>query len=181
MNYMSKCSKSASCTSNTSCSKKHEHCCPTVIKCNVNTTTTSLTSTSTTALDLVTVNVNTCNIDNPCSKIDFAANIAFPTDAAGTLTFQLFKAPFCNLNNATAVGPAWTVTGVAGTTTATSFTTCDCNANNNFCNCRCNCNYDNDCSIYFIRVTPAITAGTVTLTNPTIGVISTCNTNPCCC
>lgn len=178
MNYMSKNCKYSNTNNN---SKKDEAFCPTIIRCNSSTATTTIPAGSTASSDLITVNLNTCNIDNPCNKVDFSANITFPAAlTGGSLSFQLFRSTFCNINNATAIGPAWIYSVPAGTTNFVSFSLCDCGIVNT--NCNCNCNYDNDNFVYFVRVTPTDVVGaSILITNPTIAATSTCNTNPCCC
>lgn len=158
--------------------KKHD-CCPTVVKCNTNSTATSLPVGSTTPATIATVDLNACNLKNPCTKIDFAANIAVAAAGALSLTFQVFKAPCSNLNNRVAVGSPFTYTNTfaAASSVIVNYSVCDCNNN---CNCNCN-SCCKDCFVYTVVVTPITVTAATTISNATLGLVSTCSTSDCCC
>lgn len=165
---------------------KKPDCCPTIVKCNTNPTSTSFPIGSTIPETVATVDLNACHLKNPCTKIDFAANISVLLGGLVSLRFQVFKAPCSNLSNRVAVGNPFTYTntlGVAGSTIV-NFSVCDCNnnCNNNY---NCNCDYNScckDCYVYTVVVTPVIAvAVATTVSNATIGLVSTCSTNNCCC
>lgn len=144
--------------------------CPTVIKCStpgsitIPTATVVNTTFSTNALTL-----NTSNICNPCTRIDFTSNV-LAAAFTGNITFQIFK-QCANQLAPVPVGPSFSFSRAVAITenTTFSFFVCDCDS------------CFNDCCTYTVVMTvSAATVGVLTINNATLGAISTCQTTGCC-
>nr|WP_315023912.1 DUF4489 domain-containing protein [uncultured Aminipila sp.] len=154
-----------------SCRPRKE-ACPTIIKCScpgaVTIPTATIVGTTFTPSSLT---LNTCRLENPCAKIEFASNIV-ATAFLGSISFQLFK-QCANQISPVPVGPSFTYSRLLAITESDTFTffVCDCDS------------CFNDCCTYTVVVTVnAVTAGVLSINNATIGAIATCNVcNGGCC
>lgn len=165
MNSMSKCHDG--CIKEPCC---HEECkkevCPTVIKCGCpSATTIPAAAVAGTTFTVSSTTVNTSCLDNPCIKLEFASNLVAAVAFTGTINFQVFKICRGQLTPVP-VGPAWTFSETALLFSQTfSFFVCDCDS----------C-FD-DCCTYTVvaTVTSAVTVGTLSINNATLGAIATCS------
>lgn len=185
--YDSKCRKSGY---NSKCKQEEEKddSCPVIIRCNTGTTTTIPAATAVgTTFTIGTLNLNVSCLDNPCTALDFAANIDASTATAGAVSFQLQKTNLC-IPNATpvSIGPAWTFAVLAADAPISTFNFSVCDCDNFMCNCNCGCgcgSYGANCYSYTIiaTVTTLTATGPITISNPTIKTISTCSVSNCGC
>ncbi|UZQ49315.1 DUF4489 domain-containing protein [Clostridium kluyveri] len=152
------------------CKKKIEKFCPTIIKCSSpGSVTLPAATVAGTAFPLTSLTLDTSRLEDPCIKLEFASNLVAAVAFTGTINFQIFRQ--CN-NQLTPVpiGPAYTFNLVALLSSQTfSFFVCDCNS----------C-FSNDCCTYTViaTVTSAVTVGTLSINNATLGAIATCGS--CC-
>jgi len=151
--------------------EKKKEACPVLIKCSSPGSVTIPAATiAGTAFTTTSLTLDTSNLCNPCSKIEFTSNLVAPVAFTGTISFQIFKQ--CNNQFTPApIGPAFTFSLVALLTSETfTFFVCDCDS----------CN--NDCCIYtaVATVTSPVTVGTLSINNATLGAISTCSAQSCC-
>lgn len=152
--------------------KKDKKICPTIIKCSCPSATTIPAATvAGTTFTVSSLALNTSCLCDPCVKLEFASNLVAPVAFTGTINFQVFK--FCRgQSTPIPVGPAWTFNLVALLSSETfSFFVCDCDFS---------C-YDDCCSYTVVAtVTSAVTVGTLSINNATLGAIATCSANKCC-
>lgn len=150
--------------------KKEKKVCPTIIKCGCPGSFTLPVIGADqigTQFPITSLSLDTSRLDDPCVKLEFAANIISTAALAPNLTFQVYK--ICN-NQQTAVpvGPSWNFsqTLAAGEAVSFAFFICDCD----------NCSCFNDCCIYTVRVVSntALAIGT-SIANATLGAIATCS------
>lgn len=143
---------------------------PTIVKCgapgsSIIPLATPVGSTFTPA----SLTLNTCGICDPCTKIEVTSNLT-TVAFTGAVSFQVLKQ--CrNQFTPVPVGPAFTYSQLVAITDATTFTffVCDCDS------------CDNDCCTYTLVATvTTIIAGTLTISNATLGAITTGQTKICC-
>ncbi|GAA0076577.1 hypothetical protein UT300005_09550 [Clostridium sp. CTA-5] len=150
--------------------RKEKDICPTIVKCSCpSSTTIPVITTAGASFPLTSLTLNTSDLCNPCTKLEFASNLVASVAFTGTINFQVSK--LCRgQNTPVPVGPVWTFTG-ATLISAQTFT---------FFVCDCDSCFD-DCCIYTVTATAATTTlGTLSITNSTLGAISTCEKNNCC-
>ncbi len=152
-------------------SKKEKKPCPTIIKCGCPSSTTLPPATiAGTAFPLTSLSLDTSRLCDPHVKLEFASNLVAAVLFTGTINFQVFK--ICRGQNVPVpVGPAWTFSLVALLSSQTfSFFVCDSDS----------C-FDECCSYTVVAtVTSAVTVGTLSINNATLGAIATCGTSSCC-
>lgn len=147
--------------------KKERKVCPTLIKCGCpNSTTIPLATVVGTTFNIASLTLNTSDLDDPCTKLEFASNIVIPVAASGALSFQIFK-QCSNQLTPVPIGPSWTwaeLVAIASSSTF-SFFICDCDS------------CFNDCCTYTVvaTVTTIIAGGTISINNATLGAITTCS------
>ena len=152
---------------NDDCNKKNS--CPTIIRCGCPGSTTIPAATVLgTTLPLTSLTLNTSRLKDPCVKLEFASNLVAVVAFTGTLNFQVFKQ--CKgQSTPVPVGPAWQFSLVALLSSQTfSFFVCDCD---------CSC-FD-ECCTYTVTATvaSAVTVGTLSVNNSTLGAIATCRSD----
>ncbi|OOM77827.1 DUF4489 domain-containing protein [Clostridium sp. BL-8] len=155
---------------------QHEDCkkenCPTIIKCSQPGSVTIPAATVLgTAFPLTSLTINTSCLKDPCIKLEFSSNLIATVAFTGTLNFQVFKQ--CRGQfTPVPIGPSSQFNLVALLTSQTfSFFVCDCGS--------CSCD---DCCTYTVTatVTSAVTVGTLSINNATLGAIAACGTSSCC-
>lgn len=161
MNSMSKCHDD-----NDNC-RKEKDSCPTIIRCSAPGSVTIPAATVLgAAFPLTALTLNTSHLKSPCVKLEFASNLVAPVAFTGTINFQVFKQ--CRgQNTPVPIGPAYTFNLVALLASETfSFFVCDCN----------DCSCFDECCTYTVTatVTSAVTVGTLSINNATLGAIATC-------
>lgn len=157
-----------------SCRKEKENkckLCPTIVKCGCPSATTIPPATiAGTAFPVSSLTLNTSCLCNPAIKLEFASNLVALIAFTGTINFQVFK--LCRgQTTPVPVGPAWTFNLVALLSSQTfSFFVCDSDS----------C-FD-DCCTYTVvaTVTSAVTVGTLSINNATLGAVATCGSGSCC-
>lgn len=151
--------------------KKEKKVCPTIVKCGCPSSTTIPAATvAGTTFTVSSLTLDTSCLCDPCAKIEFASNLVMPIAFTGTINFQVFK--LCRGQFAPVpVGPAWTFSATALLASETfSFFVCDCDS----------C-FDECCTYTVVAtVTSAVTVGTLSINNATLGAIATCGNNDCC-
>ncbi|AJG99497.1 hypothetical protein LF65_02927 [Clostridium beijerinckii] len=166
MNSMSKCHDD-----HDGC-RKEKDLCPTIIRCSTPGGVTLPPATVLgTAFPLTALTLNTSRLNNACVKLEFTSNLVAAVAFTGTVNFQVFKQ--CR-GQATPVpvGPAFTFSLVALLTSqAFTFFVCDCG---DTCCDEC-CTYS-----VIATVTSAVTVGTLSINNATLGAIATCGSSSCC-
>lgn len=150
-------------------SKKVEFC-PTSIKCSAPGLITIPTGTtaSTTFTPAFLTLKSSCFPDT-CTQLEFTSNLIL-TGFTGALRFQIQK-QCSNQFTSLPIGFAYTFSQAAALTASTtlSFFACDCDS----------CCHD--CCTYSLLVTVTTdTIGQISLTNATLGAITTCQTRFCC-
>ncbi|WP_411680363.1 DUF4489 domain-containing protein [Clostridium thailandense] len=152
------------------CKKEEKHC-PTIIKCGCPSSSSIPAATvAGTTFTVSSLSLDTSKLCDPTVKLEFASNLVVPVAFTGSVDFQVFKICRGQLTPIP-VGPAWTFSLVALLASQTfSFFVCDCNS----------C-FD-DCCTYTVvaTVTSAVTVGTLSINNATLGAIATCGTGGCC-
>ncbi|NSB14789.1 MULTISPECIES: DUF4489 domain-containing protein [Clostridium] len=148
--------------------RKEKDLCPTIIRCSTPGAVTLPPATVLgTAFPLTALSLNTSRLKNACVKLEFASNLVATVAFTGTINFQVFKQ--CRgQSTPVPVGPAFTFNLVALLASETfSFFVCDCG----------DCCSD-DCCTYSViaTVTSAVTVGTLSINNATLGAIATCGT-----
>jgi hypothetical protein len=158
-----------------SCRKeKEQKCklCPTIVKCGCPSATTIPPATiAGTTFPVSSLTLNTSCLCNPTVKLEFASNLVALVAFTGTINFQVFK--ICRGQTVPIpVGPAWTFSLVALLSSQTfSFFVCDSDS----------C-FDDCCSYTVVAtVTSAVTVGTLSINNATLGAIATCGSGSCNC
>jgi len=161
--------------SKTHCDDAHDPCekekkvCQTIIKggCPSSTTLPAATVAGT-AFTVSSLTLNTSCLCDPYIRLDFASNLVAPVAFTGSVNFQVFKISRGQFT-AVPVGPAWTFNLVALLSSQTfSFFVFDSDS----------C-FD-ECSTYTVvaTVTSAVTVGTLSINNATLGAIASCD-NEC--
>lgn len=152
--------------------KREEKQCPTILKCGCpNSTTLPLIAPTDTirTFTLSSLTLDTSCLCDPRIKIDFASNIVAPVLFTGSFSIQVFKQ--CrNQLTPVPVGAAWNFNLVALLESKTfSFFVCDSDS------------CENDCCTYtaVLRVTSAVTVGTLAINNATLSATATCGANQC--
>ena len=166
MNSMSKCHDD-----HDNC-RKEKDLCPTVIRCSTPGGVTLPPATVLgTAFPLTALTLNTSRLNNACVKLEFTSNLVAAVAFTGTVNFQVFKQ--CRgQSTPVPVGPAFTFSLVALLTSqAFTFFVCDCG---DTCCDEC-CTYS-----VIATVTSAVTVGTLSINNATLGAIATCGSSSCC-
>ena len=152
--------------------KKEKENCPTLIRCSqAGSVTIPAATVLGTAFPLTALTIDTSRFKNPCIKLEFTSNLVAAVAFTGTINFQIFKV--CRGQTVPVpVGPAYTFNLVALLSSQTfSFFVCDCG---DFC-----CD---DCCTYtaIATITSAVTVGTLSINNATLGAIAACGSNSCC-
>jgi hypothetical protein len=139
------------------CHDNHDNCrkekdlCPTIIKCSqAGSVTVPPATVLGTAFPLTALTLDTSCLKNPCVKLEFASNLVAAVAFTGTINFQVFKV--CrNQSTPVPVGPAYTF----------------------------NCD---ECCTYTVTatITSAVTVGTLSINNATLGAIAACGSSSCC-
>lgn len=155
------------------CKKKESEAkeCPTIIKCSTpGSVTIPLATVIGTTFTTNALTLNTSNICNPCTKIEFTSNI-LATAFTGSITFQVFK-QCTNQLTPIPVGPSFNFSRIVAVTenSTFSFFVCDCDSCFNGC-----------CTYTVVITVNAVTVGVLTINNATLGAISTCQANSCNC
>ncbi|WP_252214568.1 DUF4489 domain-containing protein [Clostridium sp. VAP41] len=150
--------------------KKEKDFCPTIVKCSCpSSTTIPVIATAGASFPLSSLTVDTSDMCNPCTKLQFTSNLVAPVAFTGTINFQVAKLCRCQ-STPIPVGPVWTF-NAAALVTSQPF---------NFFVCDCDSCFD-DCCIYTVTATAATTTiGTLSVNNATLGAISTCEKNNHC-
>ena len=175
MNSNSRCHHDNDCDCD--CVKEKKECkmekkdeCPTIIKCSTpGAITIPLATIVGTTFTPTSLTLNTSNICNPCTKLEFTSNVV-ATAFLGSISFQVFK-QCANQFTPVPVGPSFTYSRLLAVTDSDTFTffICDCDS----------CFHD--CCTYTVVVTVnAVTVGVLAINNATLGAISTCQSNGCC-
>ena len=151
--------------------KKEKKDCPTIVKCGTpSSTTLPVAAVAGTAFTVSSLTLNTSGMCDPCVKLEFASNLVATVAFTGTINFQVFKLCRGQLTPV-AIGPAWTFNLVALLSSQTfSFFVCDCDS----------C-FDECCTYTVVAtVTSAVTVGTLSINNATLGAIASCASSRCC-
>lgn len=145
--------------------KKEKKDCKTIIKCGCPSSTTLPIVAAGSTFTLASLSLNTSRLKDPCIKLEFASNLVASVGFVGALSIQIFKQ--CgNQLTPVPIGPSWAAVGLAVSSATTfSFFICDCDSS-----------CFNDCCTYtaVATVTTAISAGTLSINNATLGAIATC-------
>lgn len=154
------------------CKKEKKVVCnQTFVKCGApGSVTIPLATVAGTTFTPASLTLNTSCICNPCVKIEVTSNLVAAVAFTGTLSFQVLKQ--CrNQFSPVPVGPAFTSDFVALLSSSTfSFFVCDCDS------------CDHDCCTYTlaVTVTSAVTVGTLSINNATLGAIVSSQPSLCC-
>jgi hypothetical protein len=145
--------------------KKEKKQSPTIIKCSSPGSITLPAATVLgTAFTLTSLTLNTSRLCSPCVKLEFASNLIATVAFTGSVNFQVFKQCRGQLTPVP-IGPAWTFSLVALLSSQTfSFFVCDCDCDSCFDEC---CTYT-----VVATVTSAVTVGTLSINNATLGAIA---------
>lgn len=146
--------------------------CQAIVKCGCpGTVTIPAAAVAGTTFTVSSLTLNTSGLKDPCVKLEFASNLIASVAFTGTINFQVFKQ--CgNQLTPVPVGPSWSFNLVALLSSQTfSFFTCDCDS------------CFNDCCTYTVvaTVTSAVTVGTLTINNATLGAVAACGSSSCSC